>query len=337
MTVVETVRWSEDGLGVDIIDQRLLPGALVRRCLRTADDVCDAILTLSVRGAPAIGIAGAMGLVAATSTHTGTSREEFFATLDVLATRIAGVRPTAVNLAWAVNRLRVLAATTMGTAEDVHRAMHADATEILREDREMCRRIGEHGVALLPPNARVLTHCNAGALATGGMGTALAPIYVAQEQGRPVQVFADETRPLLQGSRLTAWELMQAGIPVTVLADNMAASLIRSGQVDLVIVGADRIAANGDVANKIGTYGLALVARHHGIPFHVAAPWSTIDPATPTGDAIVIEHRSADEMRGPGTPAGVAVYNPAFDVTPASLITSIVTDRGIHRAPFSFA
>jgi methylthioribose-1-phosphate isomerase len=186
----------------------------------------------------------------------------------------------------------------------------------------------------------VLTHCNAGALATGGIGTALAPIYLAAEQGNHVKVYADETRPLLQGSRLTAWELTQAGIDVTVLADNMAASLMRSGAVDLVIVGADRIAANGDVANKIGTYALALVAKHHGVPFYVAAPWSTVDPATPTGDDITIEHRGAHEIceshGQPTTPIGVAVYNPAFDVTPAELITAIVTDRGILRAPYAF-
>jgi len=219
-------------------------------------------------------------------------------------------------------------------------AMRGEATRILDEDREMCRRIGEHGVTLLGEGARVLTHCNAGALATGGIGTALAPVYVAAERGRRVAVFADETRPLMQGSRLTAWELTQAGIDVTVLADNMAASLMREGRVDLVIVGADRIAANGDVANKIGTYPLALAARHHGVPFYVAAPWSTMDPATATGDDIVIEHRAADELaRGFASsvsPRDVAVYNPAFDVTPAALVTAFVTDRGVLRPPYRF-
>jgi methylthioribose-1-phosphate isomerase len=205
----------------------------------------------------------------------------------------------------------------------------------------MCRRIGEHGATLLADDSRVLTHCNAGALATGGIGTALAPVYVAAERGQRVAVFADETRPLLQGSRLTAWELAQAGVDVTVLADSMAASLMRERRVDLVIVGADRIAANGDVANKIGTYPLALAARHHGVTFYVAARWSTIDPGTESGHQIVIEHRGADELaRGFSAavaPERVAVYNPAFDVTPAELVTAFITDRGIIRAPYRFA
>ncbi|HXD48366.1 MAG TPA: S-methyl-5-thioribose-1-phosphate isomerase, partial [Gemmatimonadaceae bacterium] len=221
---------------------------------------------------------------------------------------------------------------------DLAIALRAGATRILDEDRAMCRRIGELGATLLPDGARVLTHCNAGALATGGMGTALAAIYVAAEQGRRVEVFADETRPLLQGSRLTAWELHRAGIPVTVLVDGAAATLMRAGAVDLCIVGADRIAANGDVANKIGTYALAVAARYHGVPFYVAAPESTFDGATATGADIVIEERSADEIRcGFGTataPADVSVRNPAFDVTPAALISAIVSDRAIHRPPF---
>jgi methylthioribose-1-phosphate isomerase len=205
----------------------------------------------------------------------------------------------------------------------------------------MCRAIGEHGASLLAEGARVLTHCNAGALATGGIGTALAPVYVAAEQGLRIAVFADETRPLMQGSRLTAWELARAGIPVTVLADNMAASVMRAGTIDLCIVGADRIAANGDVANKIGTYGVAVLAKHHGIPFYVAAPSSTIDPATATGDGIVIEQRPSHEVTRPfGTttaPDAAAVHNPAFDVTPAELVTGIITENGIHRAPYNFA
>jgi methylthioribose-1-phosphate isomerase len=245
-----------------------------------------------------------------------------------------------VNLSWAIGRLRRLARETPGGSRSVLDALRREATQILDEDREMCRRIGEQGLALLPDDARVLTHCNAGALATGGIGTALAPVYVAAERGRRVAVFADETRPLLQGSRLTAWELSQAGIDVTVLADSMAASLMRAGEVDLVIVGADRIAANGDVANKIGTYPLALAAHHHGVPFYVAAPWSTFDPATESGHQIVIEHRAADELeRGfasPITPRGIAVYNPAFDVTPAALVTAFITDRGVLRPPYRF-
>jgi len=303
--------------------------------------VCDAILTLAVRGAPAIGIAGAMGLVVALAAHDADSTPQLLARVDDLSARIGSVRPTAVNLMWALERMRRVAHATGESPEMIRSALRREADAILREDRAMCRRIGEHGLSLVADGARVLTHCNAGALATGGMGTALAPVYLAKEAGRTVSVFADETRPLLQGSRLTAWELVQAGIDVTILADNMAASLMREGRVDLVIVGADRIAANGDVANKIGTFPLALAARHHGIPFYVAAPWSTVDPATRTGAEIVIEHRDADELMSTAgwrnAPAGVSAYNPAFDVTSAELITAIITDRGIARTPYHFA
>jgi methylthioribose-1-phosphate isomerase len=341
MAVVEAVRWSAHGNAVDIIDQRRLPAELVRRELRTVADVCDAIATLAVRGAPAIGIAGAMGLVVGLRDRVSADRVGFIDAVGTLSRRIGAVRPTAVNLPWAMERMRRVADATPGSARTVLDALTVEATRILDEDRAMCRRIGEHGLALFPEAPRVLTHCNAGALATGGIGTALAPIYLAAEQGRDVRVFADETRPLLQGSRLTAWELSQSGIPVTVLADNMAASLLRSGAVDLVIVGADRIAANGDVANKIGTYALALAARHHGIPFYVAAPWSTVDGATATGHEIEIEQRASEEVSTwCGTlmaPPEASVYNPAFDVTPAALITAIITDRGIERAPFDFA
>jgi methylthioribose-1-phosphate isomerase len=340
MSAVESVRWSADGGAVDIIDQRLLPGTFARRELRTVDDVCDAIATLAVRGAPAIGVAGAMGLVVALAPHTGASRDGFLRRARSMGARISRVRPTAVNLAWAVNRVLDVADATAGRGAAILPAMRDEATRILHEDRAMCRRIGEHGLALLADGARVLTHCNAGALATAGIGTALAPVYVAAEAGRRVAVFADETRPLLQGSRLTAWELSQAGIDVTVLADSMAASLMREGRVDLVLVGADRIAANGDVANKVGTYPLALAARHHGIPFYVAAPGSTFDPATATGHEIIIEHRPGDELaRGFAVavaPERVPVYNPAFDVTPAELVSAFVTDRGIVRPPYRF-
>lgn len=340
MTVVEAVRWSVGGDAVEIIDQRQLPGEFVRRELRTVDDVCDAIATLTVRGAPAIGIAGAMGLVVALSRHTEDTREHFVAAAQSLSERIGSVRPTAVNLSWAMERMSRIARGTPGQPREILQALRAEATGILYEDRAMCRRIGEHGLELLPETASVLTHCNAGALATGGVGTALAPIYLAAEQGRRVHVFADETRPLLQGSRLTAWELTEAGIDVTVLADGMAASLMRDGAVDLVIVGADRIAANGDVANKIGTYALALAARHHDIPFYVAAPTSTIDPATPGGSDIAIEHRDGNELREWNgaivMPPNASVYNPSFDVTPAALITAIITDQGIVRPPYMF-
>jgi methylthioribose-1-phosphate isomerase len=225
--------------------------------------------------------------------------------------------------------------------DELLQALRVEATAILEEDRAMCRRIGEHGLPLVADGARVLTHCNAGALATGGIGTALAPIYLAHEAGRRVEVYVDETRPLLQGSRLTAWELARAGIPVTVLADNMAASLMRAARVDLCIVGADRIAANGDVANKIGTYGVAISARHHDIPFYVAAPSSTFDPATPSGDAIPIEQRAPEEIAcGFGrrtAPDDVRMHNPAFDVTPAALVSAIVSDVGVHRRPYDFS
>lgn len=282
-----------------------------------------------------------MGLVVALSDCAATDRESFLIAVHELSTRIGAVRPTAVNLPWAMERMRRAADSTPGDAPLILIELRAEATRILDEDRAMCRRIGEHALPLLPQSPRILTHCNAGALATGGIGTALAPIYLAAEQGRAVHVYADETRPLLQGSRLTAWELEQAGIPVTVLADNMAASLLRSGAVDLVIVGADRIAANGDVANKIGTYSLALAARHHGVPFYVAAPWSTVDPATATGDDIEIEQRAAIEVshwNGAAVSAsGAAVYNPAFDVTPAALISAIITDRGVVRPEYRFS
>jgi methylthioribose-1-phosphate isomerase len=279
-------------------------------------------------------------LVVALSRHADDTREHFVATAESLCDRIGSVRPTAVNLPWAMERMRRTAQNTPREPIVILEALRAEATRILEEDRAMCRRIGEHGLELLPETASVLTHCNAGALATGGIGTALAPIYVAKEKGRRVHVFADETRPLLQGSRLTAWELTQAGIDVTVLADGMAASLMRGGAVDLVIVGADRIAANGDVANKVGTYTLALAARHHNIPFYVAAPMSTVDAATASGCDIVIEHRDSDELREWNgkllMPPKASVYNPAFDVTPAELITAIITDEGIVRPPYAF-
>ena len=341
MEIVRAVRWSDDESGVRIIDQRLLPERYVERDLRTLDEICDAIRTLAVRGAPAIGITGAMGLVVVVEARRPSTRDALLRAASDTADTIRATRPTAVNLPWALDRMLACAREAEGSPADVLSALRREATSILEEDRAMCRRIGEHGLALVPDGARVLTHCNAGALATGGIGTALAPIYRAVEAGRRVEVFADETRPLLQGSRLTAWELGRAGVPVTVLADNMAASLMRAGRVDLCIVGADRIAANGDVANKIGTYALALAARHHGVPFYVAAPSSTFDPATADGDAIVIEQRDAGELRRVGgtttAPVDAAVYNPAFDVTPHDLVSAIVSDRGVHRPPYTFA
>jgi methylthioribose-1-phosphate isomerase len=335
------VDWTADGRAVRIIAQRRLPTALVERDLTTLDAVCDAIRTLAVRGAPAIGVAGAMGLVVALDPFIDEPAAHFLERLRAFATAIRSTRPTAVNLPWAIDRMLRVAEGAGDAPRAVVDALRSEATRIRDEDRKMCERIGLHGLSLLPDGARVLTHCNAGALATAGIGTALAPIYLAAEAGRRVEVVVDETRPLLQGSRLTAWELTRAGIPVTVIADNMAASLMRAGEIDLCLVGADRIARNGDVANKVGTYAVAVSAHHHGIPFYVAAPWSTFDPVTPNGDVIDIEQRSADEVRcGFGTvtaPPASVVHNPAFDITPAALIAAIVSDRGIHRPPYDFA
>lgn len=338
MSVIESIRWSDDGGAIRILDQRRLPTAEVYRELRSVEDVRDAISTLSVRGAPAIGIAGAMGMVLAVDEATNDGLDAM-SHLRAAHETLRCARPTAVNLAWAVDR--VLAAAERSKSNESLRTIVCDeATRILEEDRAMCRRIGELGAALIPDGARIITHCNAGALATAGIGTALAAIYVATEQGKRVSVFADETRPLLQGSRLTAWELERAAIPVTVLVDSAAASLMREKRIDLCIVGADRIAENGDVANKIGTLPLALSAKHYGIPFYVAAPTSTLDPSTKSGETILIEERGPNEVCSPfGTPTapdGVDVYNPAFDVTPAALITAIVTDQRVFRPPFHF-
>jgi methylthioribose-1-phosphate isomerase len=339
MNVIQPVSWSVEGHGVRILDQRELPGREVYRDLRSVEDVYEAILSLAVRGAPAIGIVAAMGVTLALD-GTEFDRVETGAKLLAAAARIGSARPTAVNLEWALDRMARAVVDYRGDRVTLHSALIDEASNILTEDRDMCRRIGEFGATLIPHGARILTHCNAGALATGGMGTALASIYVAAGEGKGIEVYADETRPLLQGSRLTAWELNRAGIPVTVLVDGAAASLMKDGEIDIVIVGADRIAANGDTANKIGTYQLAIAAKHHGVPFYVAAPASTFDRATQTGEEILIEQRHADEVRcgfGPFTaPANVPVYNPAFDVTPAELITAIISDRGIHRPPFNF-
>ncbi len=338
---IEAVRWAADRRAVRIIDQRLLPGSLVDRRLESVEEVCEAIGTLAVRGAPAIGICGALGLVVSLRDAHSLDRPRFLSLAREQAARIVATRPTAVNLAWAVDRVLGVARNAPGDAAVLLGAMEREATAILEEDREMCRRIGENGAVLLGEGVRVLTHCNAGALATGGIGTALAPLYVAADRGLHLSVVASETRPLLQGSRLTAWELSRAGIPTTVVTDNMVASLMRAGDMDLCMVGADRIAANGDVANKIGTYAVAVLAHHHGIPFYVAAPWSTIDAATPSGEGIVIEERNPDEVLGFGgtrvAPEGVTVRNPAFDVTPAELVTAIISDRGIHWPPYDFA
>lgn len=331
------------------MDQRLLPGEFVERDLRTIDEVAEAIRSLAVRGAPAIGVAAAMGLVAAmrTSAAQDAARDvsSLMAELRTGAATLRASRPTAVNLEWALDRMltaaeAAVAAHASSRAATWIDALHAEAERIRAEDAAMCDAIGAHGQALLRDGMRVLTHCNAGALATAGIGTALAPIYTAHAAGMRIEVISCETRPVLQGARLTAWELRRAGVPVTLIADSAAASLMAIGRVDLVIVGADRIAANGDTANKIGTYALAVLAKHHRIPFVVAAPSSTVSLQTPTGAEIPIEQRAGEEVTHlHGTrvaAADVDVYNPAFDVTPAALITHIVTERGILVPPLQF-
>jgi methylthioribose-1-phosphate isomerase len=337
---VQAIAWSPSG-AVRIVDQRALPEARIERDLETGEAVADAIRTLQVRGAPLIGIAAAMGLVAGTRELRAAPREPFLARVHQLAELLGAARPTAVNLRWALDRM-VRAATATpgggGGGAAIWERLQAEATAIWEEDRAMCRRIGEAGLPLVPDGAKLLTHCNAGALATGGIGTALAPIYLAHDAGRRVEVFVDETRPVLQGARLTAWELVHAGIPCTVIADGAAGSLMRQAKVDLVIVGADRIAANGDFANKIGTYSLAVLALHHGVPFYCAAPSSTIDVALADGAGIPIEQRAPDEVKSVAgrliAPAEAAALNPAFDVTPARYVTAFITDRGVEHPPF---
>jgi methylthioribose-1-phosphate isomerase len=335
---IQPISWTPSG-AVRIIDQRALPEAEITRDLESAESVADAIRQLQVRGAPLIGIAAAMGVVVGTRELRGAPRAAFLAAVARLVELLAAARPTAVNLRWGLDRMARTAAAAPGDGAVLWERLHAEATAIWEEDRAMCRRIGEHGLAVIADGANVLTHCNTGALATGGIGTALAPVYLAHEQGRNVHVFVDETRPLLQGARLTAWELQQAGVPCTLITDGVPASLMRQAKVDVVIVGADRICANGDFANKIGTYGLAVLARHHGVPFYCAAPWSTVDPALADGDLIPIEQRSADEVTSvagrPIAPAGTVALNPAFDVTPARYVTGFVTDRGLVQPPFA--
>jgi len=333
---ITPIRWAEDRTGLVILDQTLLPAQQREIRLDTLEDIEEAIISLRVRGAPLIGITAAMGIAALANQAAGHhDRADLAGAVHQWADRLAVTRPTAVNLTWAIDRMRSVASRRPG---DLAQALTEEAIAIHDEDRAMCQRIGEHGLTLLRDGTTVHTHCNTGALATGGIGTALAPIYLAHERGWTIHVYADETRPLLQGSRLTAWELDQAGIDVTVITDSMAGALFSRQPPDVVFVGADRIAANGDVANKIGTYPLAVLSHHHGIPFYSFAPTSTIDHATPTGGDIPIEQRSAHEVRrGFGTltaPETVDVWNPAFDVTPASLITGIVTELGIATPPY---
>jgi len=341
--VLVPIEWRDDVEAVRIIDQTLLPEELRYVDVVTVDQMCEAISKLRVRGAPAIGVAGALGVYLGMRGHEGDSAEAFARALEDVCQRVSSVRPTAVNLSWAVGRVQAAAKREMASGDayakaGARAAILDEALAIMDEDRRCCELIGLHGAELIPDGARVLTHCNAGALATAGIGTALAPIYVRHSQGARLKVWADETRPLLQGARLTAYELSQAGIDVTVICDNMAASLMAAGKVDLVIVGADRVAANGDVCNKIGTYGLACAAWVHQIPFYVACPTSTLDLSIRRGEDIPIEERGQEEVAcGLGrrtVPEGVAIYNPAFDVTPARMVTAIITERGIARPPY---
>ena len=323
-----------------LVEQTLLPVETRYIDVRDVPGMVDAIYRLAVRGAPAIGVAAAYGVLLGIQDQRGQQPDELMATLDRVVDELAASRPTAVNLFWALERMRDRArrerAAGTGSAGIVD-ALFEEAGAIHREDADQCRRMGEIGAERIENGMRLLTHCNAGALATGGMGTALAPMYVAWSQGKRFSVYADETRPLLQGARLTAWELGQAGIPVTVITDNMAGRVMFEKKVDAVFVGSDRIARNGDVCNKIGTYSVAVLARHHGIPFYVVAPLSTFDPKLSSGAEIPIEERPAEEVvEGFGRrtgPEGVDVYNPAFDVTPAELVSGIVTEVGFIERP----
>jgi methylthioribose-1-phosphate isomerase len=324
---------------VRLIDQRRLPSEEV--CLECADylAVAEAIKTLAVRGAPAIGVTAAFGLALGAQAIAANDFDHFWKRFTDICAVMAATRPTAVNLFWAIERMKACAqAHRQLPIADLKTRLEQEAQRIRAEDIANNRRMGRYGQTLVPDGARILTHCNAGALATAGYGTALGVVRAAVEQGKRVQVIADETRPVLQGARLTAWELHKDGIPVTLIADNMAGSLMRRGMIDLVIVGADRIAANGDVANKIGTYGVAVLAQAHGIPFYVAAPLSTIDDSLASGDSIPIEERQADEVTHLGgqpiAPAGIAVLNPAFDVTPHRYVQAILTEVGVLRPPF---
>jgi methylthioribose-1-phosphate isomerase len=345
--IPRTVGW-RDG-AVRMIDQRVLPGKLRFLDCRTVDEVCEAISTLAVRGAPALGAAGGYGvalacaIAAAEPPDTGAGAAVRAA--EAAAERLVATRPTAVNLAWGAGRVLAAAreaarseAGRAGGGEAVAGAALAEAERLAEQDVADNRALGRHGAALVPEGAQVLTHCNAGGLACVGYGTALGVIRAADEAGKAPRVWVDETRPVLQGARLTAWELDRLGIPATLVADVMAGSLMASADVDLVVVGADRVAANGDVANKIGTYSLAVLAAHHGVPFYVAAPTSTIDLATRTGAGIPVEERSPEEVRKVGrsrlAPPGVAALNRAFDVTPAALVTAIITELGVAHPPY---
>jgi methylthioribose-1-phosphate isomerase len=326
--MVETIEWTD--AGVVMIDQTRLPREQVFVTCRSYVEVAVAIRSMVIRGAPAIGVAAAMGV--ALGVQEG-------ADFDRVCETLASTRPTAVNLFWAIERMRALWVSLSGEPRgEIVRRMIEEAKHIRLDDIAICRAMGKHGAALVPDGKTVLTHCNAGALATAGYGTALGVIRAAAEAGKKIDVFADETRPFLQGARLTAWELQQDGIPTTLITDNMAGHFLHSGRIGCVVVGADRIAANGDVANKIGTYSLAVLAKENNVPFYVAAPVSTFDLTLSSGDSIPIEQRSAEEVTHvfgvPVAPENIAVENPAFDVTPARYVTAIISERGVARAPY---
>lgn len=338
MSSFTTIEWA-DGK-VRMIDQTLLPGELRYIDCASVALVAEAIRSLRIRGAPAIGVAAAFGMALCATQSSAKTMDELLPELEAAKEELASTRPTAVNLFWALDRMMTVAASRKGgSAADLREALVREAQTICNEDIARNRSLGGLGAELLPSSCNVLTHCNAGALATAGYGTALGVIRAAVESGKNIHVYADETRPVLQGARLTAWELMQDGIPVTLITDNMAAYLMRRGEVDCVVVGADRIAANGDTANKIGTYGVAILANHHGIPFYVAAPTSTVDLTLASGDAIPIEQRNRDEVVSPMgvviAPESVEVLNPAFDVTPHELIAAIITETAVVRPPYT--
>lgn len=337
--MLPTIEWKGDH--VVMIDQRKLPSAELYVSCKTAPDVARAIKTMVIRGAPAIGVAAAMGIALGMKRSNASGTKQYAAEFQKTCDLMASTRPTAVNLFWAIERMKRVfadAAQAGCSVSEITQRLEREALTIHDEDVASCKSMGALGATLVPHSARVLTHCNAGALATAGYGTALGVIRAAVEQGKKVAVLADETRPFLQGARLTAWELIKDGIDTTVITDNMAGTMMRQGHVDLVVVGADRIAANGDVANKVGTYAVAVLAKAHGIPFYVAAPVSTVDLNTPDGSRIPIEERNEREVTHLGssrlTPGGARVRNPAFDITPAEYVTAIVTERGIARAPY---
>lgn len=340
---LDNVRLSPDGTGVILLDQSLLPGRVEERQVRSLDEMVEAIRALRVRGAPAIGIfAGyCLYVLAGQLERQGLTGADFFKELEQQGKILADARPTAVNLAWAVDRLSRRAASMAGASvSEIVRTLGEEARAIHREDMEMCENISRYGLSLLKEGDGVLTHCNAGPLATSRYGTGQGPFHLAAQLGMKLKVYADETRPLLQGARLTAWELQRAGVDVTLICDNMASMVMKNGWIQACMVGCDRVAANGDAANKIGTSGVAILARHYGIPFYVLGPTSTIDLNCPDGDHIPIEERDGEEIRSlwyreSMAPEGVKCYNPAFDVTPNELITAIITEKGICRPPYT--